>query len=369
MYDDYISDRILADVPNGLSGTVSWQSPSNLAIIKYWGKYGNQLPQNPSISMSLQEACTNTILHYTSHENQNGVHLELFFDGQREETFEKKVKVWLESILNLFPFLSRLKIRIETANTFPHSAGIASSASAMSALALCLCSVENQIFSTLEDPKAFKQKASYVARLGSGSACRSVYGGWVTWGEHPSFPGTSNYHANPLNSIHNIFFGLQNSIIIVSRAEKKVSSSAGHGLMKNNPFGPVRFQQARGRYQTLRNILKTGDIEAFGTIAEEEAMSLHALMMCSSPYYLLLQPSSIKLIDLVQSFRGSTNIPVYFSFDAGPNMHLLYPEEFKEEVLDFLDKKVKKLLNSPHDIIHDKVGKGPREFKKTNNEN
>ena len=361
MEDLYNNSRLLLDSKADLEGYASWQSPSNLAIVKYWGKYGNQLPQNPSLSMSLEKAYTRTVVNYTTTKTTGGIEIQFYFNGSRQIDFEKKIKTWLHSILNIFPFLNQVRLKIESTNSFPHSAGIASSASAMSALSLCLCSMENQLFKTLEKSEDFKKKASYIARLGSGSACRSIYGKWVSWGEHEQMSGFSNYYASPLSAVHSIFRTMRNSIIIVSRKKKQVSSSAGHALMQNNPYAPIRFAQANSRFKQLISVLETGDMDLFGRIAEEEAMTLHALMMCSSPYYLLLDSKSIQLIELVKSYRNSTRIPVYFSFDAGPNMHLLYPEEVKEEVLDFIDQKITKLLVSNEDIIHDCLGSGPIE--------
>jgi len=95
----------------------------------------------------------------------------------------KKISEFFISITSIFPFLLQLNFKIYSKNTFPHSAGIASSASGMSAIALCLCDIENQYFNSFATKEEFYKKASFVARLGSGSACRSIYGGIVTWGE------------------------------------------------------------------------------------------------------------------------------------------------------------------------------------------
>ncbi|MBC8342860.1 MAG: diphosphomevalonate decarboxylase, partial [Bacteroidetes bacterium] len=221
-------------------GVVCWQSPSNIALIKYWGKYGNQLPQNPSLSLTLKNALTKMKVSY-SFSGSGKLQTELLFEGKESPLFHKKVNSFLTSIFTYFPFLNQLKIRIETENTFPHSAGIASSASSMSALALCLCSIENDLFESLKIKEDFYKKASFIARLGSGSASRSVYGGMVLWGRHEGFSASSNEFAIPFREkIHPNFEFLNDAILIVNESVKKVSSSQGHALMQDHPYAKSR---------------------------------------------------------------------------------------------------------------------------------
>ena len=134
-----------ADAVNNSDGEVAWRSPSNIALVKYWGKYGRQLPSNPSISFTLKNAHTNMRMKYSS---GNGA-VTLYFEGERNEQFEQRIKRYIKSINDIYPFLENVDLEIHSENSFPHSAGIASSASAMSALALCLCSIEKKVFNTL----------------------------------------------------------------------------------------------------------------------------------------------------------------------------------------------------------------------------
>ena len=183
-----------ANAVNTLDGEVAWRSPSNIALVKYWGKYGRQLQSNPSISFTLKNAHTNMRMKYSS---GNGA-VTLYFEGKRNEQFEQRIKGYIKSINDIYPFLENVDLEIHSENSFPHSAGIASSASAMSALALCLCSIEKKVFNTLGTDEDFFYKASYLSRLASGSACRSVYPKLAIWGEHPEIEGTSNNVANPV---------------------------------------------------------------------------------------------------------------------------------------------------------------------------
>ena len=174
------------------TGRIAWRSPSNLALVKYWGKYGRQLPRNPSISFTLNNAFTETVLEYSPKEEDNqDIKLDFFFEKEENDAFRNKMLKFLESITDVYPFLTQLHLTVHSYNSFPHSTGIASSASAMSALAACLCSLEKELFGTLENSDDFYQKSSFIARLGSGSASRSVYPHLAIWGESDVANGSS----------------------------------------------------------------------------------------------------------------------------------------------------------------------------------
>lgn len=359
---DYInSDLILSDSAD-VEGEVAWRSPSNIALIKYWGKYGVQLPCNPSISFTLENAFTETLVQYElKSKPDKGIALDFFFEGELNEAFGSRVQKYLEQLLPIFPFLDQLSLKINSANSFPHSAGIASSASSMSALALCLCTIEDNLFDTLSDDTAFSQKASYVARLGSGSASRSIYSTMAVWGECEGIANSSDLFAVEHSDVHSVFKNFQDDILIVSTGEKAVSSRAGHALMNDNPYATPRFQQAKNRIAALLQTLQAGDLEEFGQIVENEALTLHALMMSSQPSYLLMQPNSLQIIERVRAFRAATKHPVYFTLDAGPNVHLLYPEDIIHEIRPFVEEELLPFCeNSTY--IPDFVGEGPEEL-------
>ncbi|MFT4971708.1 MAG: diphosphomevalonate decarboxylase, partial [Saprospiraceae bacterium] len=223
---DYKNPKLLLSKTDFEPSKVLWRSPSNLAIVKYWGKYGVQLPRNPSVSFTLENAFTETVLGYTPRTSgKEGVQLDFLFHGEMNEPFRLKMVNFLESITDIFPFLNQMDLRVQSANSFPHSAGIASSASSMSALALCLCSVEDELFDSLGDDAAFEKKASFVSRLGSGSACRSIFGTMGLWGEMDGVEGSSNLYALPYaDKVHDVFKTFHDDILIASKAEKSVSS-------------------------------------------------------------------------------------------------------------------------------------------------
>jgi len=355
MENKWLGEAFKGEVPNDFQGRVGWRSPSNIALVKYWGKRGKQLPHNPSLSFTLSDCCTETFVQY---EKADGFGFKFFFEGQENPAFGSKIEKFLLDNQAFFPFINQLHLTVESRNTFPHSSGIASSASSMSAFVMCLLDIENQIV-----VKQFDfQKASYFSRLASGSACRSVYPKMALWGATDCYKGSSDEYAVPLeNDIHPIFKTYRDSILIVSGEAKSVSSRAGHGLMEGNPYAPARYAQANENIKNLLTALKSGDLDTFTNITESEALQLHALMMCSNPSFILMKPNTLRIIEEVRRFRNETNIPLCFTLDAGPNAHLLYPESEAEKVEDFIKNTLVAYCNDGR-WIADHVGDGPKKL-------
>lgn len=342
-----------------IQGETAWRVPSNIALVKYWGKYGNQLPKNTSISFTLKNAYTETSIKYVAKTtNDKNIDLKFLFEGKENPKFTEKIQQFLESIIPHFPFLPHFSLEINSQNSFPHSTGIASSASSMAALALCLTSIENELDGGMY-PTLFFEKASMIARLGSGSACRSVYPYLAVWGKHEAIQFSSNEYAIPyFEKIHPVFKTFKDAILIVSSDEKSVSSRAGHALMENNPFAESRYHQASTHLIALTHHLKDGNLEKFGEVVENEALTLHALMMCSTPSYMLMLPNTLKIIDLIKTYRTEKDVPLYYTLDAGPNVHLLYPAENATEVETFIKTTLLPFCENEK-VIYDEVGKGP----------
>lgn len=339
---------------------VKWRSPSNIAIVKYWGKKGTQEPVNPSISMTLNSSYTETEVQYAIKTNESDLPFQFLFDNVHQPAFEEKIKQFFAHIFRLYPELESYKFNINSINSFPHSAGIASSASAMSALAFSMIDIHNKI---TNQPVEFDPYfVSHLARLGSGSACRSIVGGWNLWGEYNELKGSSNLHSINLNeTIHPIFKDLRDTILIIDSGKKAISSSKGHRLMANHPYRENRIEQAYNNIAKLLSILKTGDLNEFCLVAEAEALSLHALMMSSNPGYFLLHENTIKAIELIRQFRSELNIPLCFTLDAGPNLHLLYPNQDHEKVATFISHVLLPLCEDGQ-TISDYTGNGPEKL-------
>ncbi|XOD67140.1 MAG: diphosphomevalonate/mevalonate 3,5-bisphosphate decarboxylase family protein [Flavobacteriales bacterium Tduv] len=322
---------------------VTEKSPSNIALIKYWGKHHDQIPANPSISFTLNKCYSETEMSYQARKNKGEkFSVRLLFSGKEQSEFLPKILNFFERILPYSPYLLDFDFTIETKNTFPHSSGISSSASSMSALALCLIRLEQKsgYLSEQQDPL---QRASFLARLGSGSACRSIYPGLALWGIHESIKGSSDLYAIPYPyEVHKTFTDYRDTILLIDTGVKKVSSSEGHALMYQHPYAKQRFESARKNFERFISILKEGNLEAFGEMIEYEALSLHSMMMCSQPYFLLMKPDTLHVIEKVRNFREQTGKPLYFTLDAGANVHLLYTAEEKEVIRSFIQKELLK---------------------------
>tara|TARA_B100001287_G_scaffold272121_1_gene273386 strand:+ start:1518 stop:2597 length:1080 start_codon:yes stop_codon:yes gene_type:complete len=350
IHEEYTSEAMLS-IPE--SGAVAWESPSNIALVKYWGKKPLQFPANASISFTLKNCFTSTKMSFSKADKHS---VKVLVGGKEQPSFLKKIETFFERIQAYCPYVNHYAFKIETENTFPHSSGIASSASGFSALALCVLSIERKA-AGLSDTYFYK-KASFLSRLGSGSACRSVYGPMGIWGVHADYEGSSNDFALPYDNIHAVFKTYQDTILLVDKGEKKVSSSLGHGLMNDHPFAANRFEQARNHMLELQKILKSGNILDFNRLVEREALTLHAMMMTSDPYFMLFKPNTLNIIHKVWEKRESDNIPFTITLDAGANVHLLYPAEYKQLALDFIkDELIVYCQNEQY--ICDEVGSGP----------
>jgi diphosphomevalonate decarboxylase len=343
-----------------VNGFSSWESPSNIALIKYWGKYGEQLPENPSISFTLSECKTITKIYYRPKKEKEIDNFSFLFDGSLKPSFNKKINQFINRISIYIPAIKHHFFEIESHNTFPHSSGIASSASAMSSLALCFMEIEKQI-NTKISKLDFIKKASFLARLGSGSATRSIEGPIVYWGNSKAYDDSSLLYGTPLNNIASVFTTYQDTILIIDKNEKRVSSTLGHQLMKSNPYAKNRFIQANENMNQLKDVLIKGDLDNFIKIIELEALSLHAMMMTSSPSFILMQPNTLFVINEVYEFRKRTAIPICFTLDAGANIHLLYPHRFFKKVQNFIKEKVLKYCVSKQ-FINDHVGVGSKKI-------
>ena len=177
-----------------------------------------------------------------------------------------------------------------------------------------------------------------MSRLGSGSACRSMYGLPAVWGQSKAVLHASDEYAVELQGeIHPNLTGWQDCVLIVDAGEKAVSSTAGHALLKNHPYAEARFAQASENLTSIVDVFYSGDVKRFIEIVESEALQLHAMMQTSIPYYLLMRPNTLALIEKIWQFRESTGLPVCFTLDAGANVHLLFDGKNKLDIMNFVN--------------------------------
>ncbi len=335
------------------------KAPSNIALVKYWGKEKDQIPKNTSISFTLSACFTVTTLVISENKNPNNFEVEVIFEGKKNEDFKPKISAFLERIITYCPYLKNYKLQIDTRNSFPHSSGIASSASGFAAIAHCIMQLEKQLNPNITT-KHFIKKASFLARLGSGSASRSLEGEVVVWGNHPEIEGSSDLFGIKFPyKIHDNFKNYHDTILLVDKDEKQVSSTIGHSLMQNHPFAKQRFVQANENSTAIKNILQSGDLKEFINIVESEALILHATMMTSNPYFILMKPNTLKIINKIWAFRKTTNLPICFTLDAGANVHILFPEKDKIKINEFITKQLIQYCQN-NSYICDRIGLGTK---------
>ncbi|MGV8947489.1 MAG: diphosphomevalonate/mevalonate 3,5-bisphosphate decarboxylase family protein [Lutibacter sp.] len=371
------SDFILKEftLKNSSKGSFTWKTPSNIALVKYWGKQEPQIPENASISFTLNNCFTLTTLEYKkkiSHQPEQVQHDEIkeaersrspdvYFEGEKKDDFRPKIETFFKRIEKYVPFLNDFDFIIKTENSFPHSSGIASSASGMGALALCVMSLERALSGDEMTDEYFYKKASFLARLGSGSACRSIEGELIVWGNHPEIEGSSDLFGVKFPyRTHDNFKNYQDIILLVDKGEKQVSSTVGHQLMHNHPFAEQRFQQANSNISKISKVFQNGDLKTFIEIVESEALTLHAMMMTSNPYFILMKPNTLEIINSIWKFREETKSNICFTLDAGANVHVLFPAKEKEIVNKFIKSNLTQFCQENH-YICDNIGEGAKQ--------
>lgn len=319
---------------------VSFQCSSNIALVKYWGKkpHGVQLPANPSISWNLGDLYATTTLKVFQRDTSDTPFV-FTLSGKSKPSFEPKIEQFLLKIAVDCPWLKNYILHIDSENNFPHGTGIASSAAGFGALGLCIAKVEEDLGLLQNSTMDFWQRSSYLSRIGSGSACRSMYAAPAVWGETLAVEGSSDLYAVELGGeIHPLLTHWRDVVLIVDDGEKAVSSTAGHALLKDHPYAEARFAKAQLNLIDIVRAIRTGDVNRFIEIVESEALQLHAMMMTSVPYYLLICPNTLAIIEKIWQYRAETGMRLCFTLDAGANVHLLYDKKDETDTMNFVRK-------------------------------
>lgn len=289
---------------------VTAQAGANIAFIKYWGNKpdGPNLPLNPSISMTLAACVTRTTVALRPSASED----EILLDGRTpDEKIAARVGGFLQSVRDIAGRKERT--RVESGNNFPTGCGIASSASGFAALALAASSAYGLGLD--------RRGLSRLARLGSGSAARSVMGGFVELK-----PGETHEAAYAAQiAPEDAWPDLRDVVVLVSREQKKVSSAEGHRLAHTSEMYPGRLSAVPERAGRVRKAILDRNLALLGEAAEADALSMHAVMMTSKPPLLYWHPRTIEVIRCVWELRQK-GIEAYFTIDAGPNVHILTRE-------------------------------------------
>lgn len=298
-------------MPSLTLSSATAQAPSNIAFVKYWGKTDHQLtlPQNSSISMSLDSLHTTTTVTFSDEYMSDEVWIAAPHEQSQQVVGSKASRVTqhLDRIRQLNQ--ETRKAKVISTNNFPSGVGIASSASAFAALTLATTSALNMNLTPTE--------LSRLTRLGgSGSATRSIMGGYVEWlaGDDQSSVAQQLFPES--------YWQLSDVIAIISTAEKKVSSLEGHELAETSPFYQPRLADLPRRLKVVRTALKQKDLTLLGSELEPEALSLHTVAMTCSPPVFYPMTETFWLLDELRAWRAE-GIEVYGTMDAGPNVHCI----------------------------------------------
>ncbi|MEM7128975.1 MAG: diphosphomevalonate decarboxylase [Chloroflexota bacterium] len=281
---------------------------SNIAFVKYWGVADAQLhlPLSNSISMTLANAYTTTTVEWDSTGQMDEDQIEIdgvsFSGGANQRTVAH-----LDRIRQVGRTTQRAKVVSQ--NNFPMASGIASSASGFAALTQAGCMALGLDLSAAD--------LSRLARLGSGSASRSLFGGFVEWEKGHDDESSVAHQIHP--SSH---WNLCDVVVIVNREEKKISSASGHQLAHTSPLLQGRLDSLPQALTEVRQAINDKDLTRLGPFLEQDALAMHAVMMTSTPNLFYWRSGTVEIIHLVQEWRAN-GTEVYYTIDAGPNMHLI----------------------------------------------
>lgn len=322
----------------------TFEAPANIAFIKYWGVRDAALvlPTNPSISMTLTH-CVSTCTAEPIDAAEDEIWLAEPDGGfvAPKADFAGPILRHLDRLrgeLGIPPGAGRL--RVATRNNFPSAAGLASSASGFSALTLAASSALGRSLSPRE--------ASLLARRsGSGSACRSVLGGYVEW----SGETDEDSFARPLASAEH--WDLRDIIAVVEIGPKSISSRDGHALAQSSPYYARRQELIPDRLARVRSAIADRDFPLLGATIEEEAIDLHLVAMSSRPAIHYWSPGSIEVLRAVRELRQE-GLAAWSTMDAGANVHVICEPEAEADLVDRLES-----LPSVGFVIRDAVGDGP----------
>lgn len=277
---------------------------TNIALIKYWGKADAKLrlPLMSSLSMTLDKFYSDTYLEKTDGPNTFILNGELPSDSTKDRVFN-----YLELLKNKYGIKDNLVVN--SVNHVPTAAGLASSSSAFAALAAAFCNYYELDLS--------KKELSRLARLGSGSASRSIYGGFAVWNKGTSDESSYAYalDEHPQLDLHLI-------AVELNAQPKKLSSTKGMQLAQTSPFFKPWIDRNDLELKDMESAIQADDFTKLGSLAELNASEMHAINSTAVPGFTYFEPDTIKAIKLVQNLREQ-GIECYYTIDAGPNVKVL----------------------------------------------
>ena len=283
-------------------------SCANIALVKYWGNRDRalRLPANSSLSMNLASLTTTTTVEFRDDLASDVVTID---DVEAQGSARERVVAHLDRVRALASI--NAKACVVSHNNFPAGTGLASSASAFAALTVAACAAAGLALSTDE--------LSRLARRGSGSACRSVPGGFVLWDACDEDDCSFGRTIAPADH-----WDLRDVIAIVESAHKATGSTEGHALADSSPLQAARVASTPPRLERCKAALLSRDFPALAEVIEQDALAMHAVMMTSAPPLFYWRPATLAVMRAVRAWRAD-GLAVAFTIDAGPNVHCLCP--------------------------------------------
>jgi diphosphomevalonate decarboxylase len=292
-------------------------SCSNIALIKYWGNRDQvlRLPSNPSLSMNMAGLTTTTTVEFDP-----ALKHDVLILGGREISGQglERVSRFLDQVRAKAPEVSHFFAHVDSRNNFPSGAGLASSASGFAALALAASAAAGLHLSEVE--------LSRLARLGSGSACRSVPGGFVEWALGADDRSSYAYSIAPADH-----WDLRDVVALIDVEHKAVGSTEGHAVADTSPLQGARVATATDRLAQARSAVLACNFEALADVVELDSLMMHAVMITSSPVLMYWQPATIAVMQAVRQWRVN-GLAACTTIDAGPNVHVICTAEAADEV-------------------------------------
>ncbi len=303
-----------------LGEKITARAHTNIALVKYWGKENEELiiPANSSLSLTLDEFYTDTSVQFDESLSSD----EVTLNGKVVD--DEKITKFMDIIrqkANINTFA-----RIESTNHVPTSAGLASSASAYAALAAAGSKAYGLNLS--------QEDLSRLARRGSGSATRSIFGGFAAWNKGTDDESSYGYSIeDPVKMDVNMI------AIILNNQPKKISSRKGMKIsIETSPYYQSWIQQTTDDFQTIEEAIKENDFTTLGKTAELNAMRMHSLTLSSDPSYLYINADSLEVINIVKELREN-GVECYYTMDAGPNVKIICQSDKISAITDKLSDK------------------------------
>ncbi|SHF73260.1 diphosphomevalonate decarboxylase [Ornithinibacillus halophilus] len=313
---------------------------TNIALIKYWGKRNEDiiLPTNNSLSLTLDGFYTTTKVEF-----RDDLKRDLFYlnDQVVEGVQYQRVTKFLDLVRG-YAQNSTMYAEVHSFNEVPTAAGFASSASGFAALAAAASRALGLDLSN--------QELSKITRQGSGSACRSIYGGFAEWQKGIELDGSDSYAVPIASQDH---WDIRVAAVVLSATEKKVSSRDGmRRTVESSPFFKGWVDSIPEDLDQIKKGIMEKDFERVGEIAEANCLKMHATTLGAKPPFTYWHDTTLSVMQTVQKMREE-GIPAYFTIDAGPNVKVLYQPENEEKVQETLRN-----IPGVTDVILSRVGQG-----------